>query len=269
MKYFAMNDSTEISPYFSVIMVTFNAEFCIERSLNSLKNQKCKDWELRVVDGGSSDNTLELVKLSEIERCIITSKRDAGIYDAMNYGITTSNGRWLYFLNAGDELSGPDVLEGIKATIEKSGILPDVVYGDIETKRRDIRVRNNQLVNGPSDFIRKIPLCHQSVFYKRSCFDDGNLYDTRYAVCADYHHLAGLSHSNHRFVKYDGTVAVYALGGYSHKKLRLLQVERFKIVKEIFGNIGSLAFAPFFVFAYCKAILLEILEPWKNKRCAK
>lgn len=251
-----MDKVTRKHPFFTIVMVTFNAEKCINRSLESLVSQTCLDWELRLVDGESSDSTLDIVKSMNFNRCIITSIPDNGIYDAMNYGVNSSSGDWILFLNAGDLLHNPNVMDDVKNCIEQIDLNPDLVYGDIEIFDGIKSERLVQEVDSDGDFKFRIPLCHQSVFYSRRCFENGNRYDMRYAVCADYYHMAKLFLKGYKFVKCNAVIAKYSLGGFSHRKLQTLQCERLQIVRELFGFWGALQFIPKFLYEYAKATLI-------------
>ena len=91
-----------MQPLFSIITITYNASSTLPATLKSVKEQTCKLYEYIVVDGKSSDNTVELAKNADIDNCKIVSERDRGLYDAMNKGLGMANGDYVIFLNAGD-----------------------------------------------------------------------------------------------------------------------------------------------------------------------
>ena len=102
-------------PKFSIITVTYNAASVIEPTLQSILAQSYRNIEFLLIDGGSSDNTVEVVKKSGVEIAVLVSERDKGLYDAMNKGIARATGDYLCFLNAGDSFHAPDVLEKMAA----------------------------------------------------------------------------------------------------------------------------------------------------------
>ena len=89
-------------PTLSIITVCYNAAPYITATLESAFTQSFQDFELIIVDGKSSDNTLVLLKPFQSKISLIVSEKDHGIYDAMNKGVALARGEWIYFLNAGD-----------------------------------------------------------------------------------------------------------------------------------------------------------------------
>jgi glycosyltransferase involved in cell wall biosynthesis len=100
------------SPRFSIVSIAFQDQAGVQRTVASVDDQTCQDWEHLIVDGGSTDGTAEwLRRLPKDERRAWTSEPDRGIYDAMNKGLARSAGDLIVFLNAGDCLSHARVLE--------------------------------------------------------------------------------------------------------------------------------------------------------------
>ena len=91
-----------MTPTFSIITVTWNAAKVIPPTLKSVKAQSCTDYEYLVVDGASTDQTLQLVNEAGIAGTRIVSERDNGLYDAMNKAIRLAKGKYLIWMNAGD-----------------------------------------------------------------------------------------------------------------------------------------------------------------------
>ncbi|HDY89306.1 MAG TPA: glycosyltransferase, partial [bacterium] len=111
----------------SIITVTYNAEACLEKTIQSVINQTYKNIEYIIIDGGSSDKTLSIIKKYKkyIKYCI--SEPDKGIYDAMNKGIKIAKGDYINFLNAGDFYYENNVLSYLFDNLDKS---VDLLYGD-------------------------------------------------------------------------------------------------------------------------------------------
>ena len=108
----------------SIITITFNAEKTLRRTMESVANQTCRDYEHIVIDGASRDRTLAIARSYEGVR--ILSEPDRGLYDAMNKGIAMARGEYLLFLNAGDTFSGPEVLEAYAERTRKGD---DIIFG--------------------------------------------------------------------------------------------------------------------------------------------
>ena len=115
------------SPKISVITVTYNCEDTIEYTLLSLKQQLYKDYELIIVDGGSTDSTLKIIHEFDDIVNVMISEKDNGIYDAMNKGIKMSKGEFIFFLNAGDILYDNNVLVKVSESMDNGY---DIIYGD-------------------------------------------------------------------------------------------------------------------------------------------
>ena len=173
------------SPLFSIILPTFRVEAVITGCLESILRQTCTDYEILVMNGGSNDKTLEMVSTQAAAfdgRLILHSGKDAGVYDAMNKGIRSAKGEWLYFLGADDRLHDPQVLEKTSRFFHHQ---PDrhLVYGDVimrsDSRRYDGRFDLNKL-------LLQRNICHQAIFYRRTVFNQVGHYNLRYRIWADW-----------------------------------------------------------------------------------
>src|SRR5258706_1902384 len=151
-------------PFFSIIIPVFNASQTIQNCLASMENQTFTDYEIIIVDGLSSDDTLLKISQSSqhLSNLKVLSEKDEGIYDAMNKGIAASQGRYLYFLGSDDTLYSPTVLETIYSSIQKENN-PDLIYGNVLLGDTDF------VHNGEYDLTRLfyLNICHQSIFYSQ------------------------------------------------------------------------------------------------------
>lgn len=169
------------SPYFSIIIPTYNCGDKLARSLDSALAQDA-DYEILIMDGASTDGTAEIIKSyakrnPDLIRWV--SEKDAGVYDAMNKGIDLARGKYLYFLGAGDTLR-PGALARIRKEAPDQGAA--FVYGDVYYVSQD-RICKGEF-SRPS-FVHN-NLCHQVIFYERSVFELVGKYETRYPVLADW-----------------------------------------------------------------------------------
>lgn len=168
-------NSAETKPV-SIITVTFNAEKTLDRAIESVLGQDVALFDYYIIDGGSSDGTVDIIKKYEDNLAGWLSEKDSGIYDAMNKGITYSRGKWIYFLGADDVLA-----EGIIAKV-----LP-YLTDDLSILYGNVQFDNGYLMK--SSFSKRILLQntihHQSAFYRRSNFLHFK-YDTRLKAISDY-----------------------------------------------------------------------------------
>ncbi|MGB8507355.1 MAG: glycosyltransferase family 2 protein [Pyrinomonadaceae bacterium] len=163
---------------FSVIIPTFNCGRKLAATIESVLSQPGQLFELIVVDGGSTDETLDVIEEYRGEIRFI-SEADRGVYDAFNKGIRMSSGKYIYFLGAGDRLR-----EGVLETV--AGMLPEgelaFVYGDAYLVRSDFRMG----CEFRKKYFRVWNICHQAIFYERTIFDVVGEFDLKYRVYADW-----------------------------------------------------------------------------------
>lgn len=169
-------------PSFSIITVCFNAISVLPQTAASLRAQHCQDYEWVVIDGASTDGTLEWVRAQSPD--VLVSERDRGIYDAMNKGIAQGRGDWLFFLNAGDQFADANVLGDVLAEIAKEPAV-DLLYGDVVyvgqqgARRKCFNwIARRNLVFGD--------LCHQAVFGHRRLFEKYGVFDDSLRFNADF-----------------------------------------------------------------------------------
>ncbi len=168
----------------SIISVTFNNAEGLEKTITSITEQTIQDFELIVVDGGSTDETKSVVNKYEGIIDVFVSEKDNGIYDAMNKGIAFARSEYCLFLNAGDCFFSKNVLEEVLPFLDKK----DVVYGDsFKVKpyyRRKITYPDKLSL---LDFYRITPpLHHQASFIRKELFDVYGNYDLNLPVFADW-----------------------------------------------------------------------------------
>lgn len=175
-------------PFFSIIIPSFNSSLTITRCINALLNQTFKDFEIIVVDGGSTDATLPLLaeQYSNNSRVKIYCQKDSGIYDAMNKGISYSRGKWLYFLGSDDELYQDDVLQEVYAKLSTSEF--DFAYGSVKVVGDVKWAKDGTIYDGEYDDVKitKQNICHQAIFYGSHIISKFGKYDLKFPLCADW-----------------------------------------------------------------------------------
>lgn len=217
---------------FSIITVCYNAEKEIEKTIKSVLEQSCRDYEYIIVDGKSSDGTLLLCNKyqSEFQRknikFRIVSGKDNGIYDAMNKGYLLAEGQWITFLNAGDTYCSNIILEYLKKSI-----LPedDVVYGDTIVRYDGKKKSLYKLNQCPElkEIENRMIMCHQSVLIKRDNMN--RQFNTKYRISADYDMILGLYLDNRNFHYLHSPICIYQLDGISERDSILLRKEACEI----------------------------------------
>lgn len=120
----------------SVITVAYNSAGTIADTLRSIAGQTHPDIEHIIIDGGSTDTTLDQVRQHDRRGAVVVSESDAGIYDAMNKGLALAEGDYVGFLNADDQFASPDSMAHLVAAIDPTDPC-DVIYGDLDYVRAD------------------------------------------------------------------------------------------------------------------------------------
>lgn len=167
----------------SVILPTRNAAAHLEACLESLRRQTFHDFEVCVVDACSEDGTRELVSsyMGEGMALRLLSEPDDGVYEAMNKGIASARGEWLYFIGADDVLHDDHVFADMVCHLSEGKA--DIVYGDVLQKT------DGRRYCGSSSWHRLIHdcnVCHQAIFYRRSVFERMGGFDEKYRSWADW-----------------------------------------------------------------------------------
>lgn len=161
----------------SIIIPTYNSSATIKTCIESIRTQSYYDWEIVIIDGMSTDDTIISAKSYEDDRIRIVSEYDSGVYDAMNKGVDIALGDWLFFLGSDDFLCRSTVFEEILPYLCKD---LDVVYGDVIS---DAWSEPLGEWNYDSLWSNR---CHQSIFYNKRFFKDANRYNLKYKIWADH-----------------------------------------------------------------------------------
>lgn len=206
----------------SIIVPTRNAGAELEACLSSLGDQRFTGYEVLVIDGQSTDGTLERVKAHAGRHVRWLSEPDRGVYDAMNKGVDRARGEWLYFLGADDVLHDGEVLSDVAATVASADL--DLVHGDVIEKRSGARYGGEFTLDR---LLFEGNLCHQSVFYRRSLFERLGGYNLRYPIWADWEfNIRCFRHPGLRARWMNRVIAVYReRSGISREEDALLKKE--------------------------------------------
>jgi glycosyltransferase involved in cell wall biosynthesis len=231
-------------PVVSIITVVRNDAVRLQQTISSVSKYKGSHTEFIIIDGASSDNTCDVIRSNARLIDQFTSEPDRGIYDAMNKGISLSHGKYLLFLNAGDEL-----LTDLEQIVTAQPDSPVLIYGRANMIAPDGTVRyiQGKRIKHTRRFLKGMPLCHQAILYRR---DAMLKYDLRFKVISDrvltYHIVCSHGLTNTRFINcifvnyYDGGFS----GNYPFKLLREEEDLFFKSVGKsyyiIIKNINAL-----------------------------
>jgi len=178
-------------PLVSVITAVRNGEKHLTDTVESIIAQTYSRWEYLVIDGGSTDRTVDIIRSYQAKLAYWSSEPDAGISDAFNKGIGRAKGDYILFLNSDDLLAGPDAIATVVGVATATG-MPALVYGDCMVVSREglqpVYTVSRQF--SPSSFLWGHAPPHPSMFFHRSYFERYGLYDVTFKIAMDLELLA-------------------------------------------------------------------------------
>lgn len=208
-------------PLVSIYTVVFNDETGIRKTIESLLYQTYNNIEYIIVDGGSTDSTIDIIKEYEKKISIFITEKDDGIYDAMNKAIKVSNGVLIGLLNSGDYFHS-DAVENIIQMYNENNNRDDIIYSGAMNKVNDkgeilytVRFNKNSLENK----FYTMPINHTSTFVPMKVFNKIGVYNLDLKITADYEFILRALH-NGVYIKHTNKVlADMLMGGVSDDKI--------------------------------------------------
>jgi glycosyltransferase involved in cell wall biosynthesis len=174
-------------PVFSIITITYNAAHCLKETILSVVNQSYPGVEYLVIDGASTDGTVDIIRQYEAKISYWTSEADKGLYDAMNKGLRRATGDYVWFMNAGDTLHSADVVRQMVALLQKDKPWPDIIYGETALMGEKGERLGLRRLRAPErltwrSFRMGMLVSHQSFIVKRTI---APLFDLQYRYSSD------------------------------------------------------------------------------------
>jgi len=225
-------------PRLSIIMAVRNVGASIDTTLRSLCAQTWTGWELIIIDGASTDDTLAALAPFQDHIATLISEPDQGIADAWNKALPHCRGEWVLFLGAGDRLWQADTLVQAMPVLDSLAPECGVCYGQVAVADHDGRIveqLGKPWEAAVLDLPTAMPIPHQGTFQRRALFDRTGGFDTslRYAIDYDFM-LRTLPRSPPHFMNM--TVSVFAEGGVSTRpELRLAVMREYRQVRRRYG----------------------------------
>lgn len=224
-------------PKLSIITVVRNGEDTIKPTIESVITQTHTDYEYLIIDGKSSDNTMNVIQPYEEHISKIISEQDKGVYDGMNKGLALATGDYVLFLNAGDELASTDTLESLFHAKEGA----DLYYGEtlimtpggkVIGTRTELTSRKLPSQLRKNDFLNGQVVSHQSFVPKRVLCPT---FELRYKCSSDIDWMLKIVSKSGVIIKTDTSISRYLQGGISDRKLKTCWIERFQILTKHFN----------------------------------
>lgn len=248
---------------FTVVTCTYNAEHVLQRTLDSVKKQSYCNLEHLIMDGGSTDKTLAMVKAYQhknskgenAHEIVMVSEPDRGLYDAMNKSIDRATGDYLVFLNAGDVFPSADTLEYVEGCVGEGETLPGVLYGDTDIVNEEGRFLRHRRLAPPAhltwrSFRWGMLVCHQS-FYARADIAKTIHYNLNYRYSADVDWCIRIMRECKRLGlpmrNVHAVITNYLDGGMSVQNHHDSLKERFLVMRSHYGLLTTLFVHGWFV----------------------
>ena len=235
----------------SIITATYNAEATLERTLQSVAQQTYSDIEHLIIDGASTDRTLEIAR--QYPHATVFSEPDKGLYDAMNKGLQRATGDYLCFLNAGDKLHSKETLAHIVSSVPDSSPI-GVIYGDTYIVDEQGQFLRNRRLTPPEhltwqSFKEGMLVCHQAFYINRQI---ALPYDMTYHFSADFDWcIRCMKEGEKRGMQnlyLHEPVADYLAEGMTTANHQASLKERFKIMAKHYGLLPTIGQHIWFIF---------------------
>ncbi|MEG1543971.1 MAG: glycosyltransferase family 2 protein [Tannerellaceae bacterium] len=248
-----------MQPQFSIITITYNASQWLERTMLSVLSQSYPNIEYIIIDGASTDGTVDIIKQYASGVSFWVSEPDKGLYDAMNKGLKRATGDYVWFINAGDTLYTSDTVQRLSAAIQKKSGLPDVIYGETAIVDADGMFLGMRRLKAPlrltwRSFRRGMLVCHQSFIPKREI---APLYNMNYRLSADYDWCIQCLKKAERVYNSQRTLSNFLEEGMSsvHRKASLK--ERYAIMCVHYGMLSTVLMHGWFALRFYTAKWLK------------
>jgi len=226
------------TPLVTIVTVTYNLikqgrQKLMVQSLESVHNQSYQNVEHIIIDGASTDGTLDFLKTYEQKGWIkIYSEKDNGIYDAMNKGINKAKGKYIAFLNSDDFYHNLDAIKWAVQRLEETG--SDFAYGT--TKCLDVNNVIRMFYPYKELVMTQMPFCHQSLFCKKSLLEKER-FDTQFKLAADYDLILRCFLKNYKRAQIDAEIATYRMDGLSGSRYEDCVADYKRVYRKNYGKL--------------------------------
>jgi glycosyltransferase involved in cell wall biosynthesis len=214
----------------------------VARAIESVLSQDYGAVEYIIIDGASSDGTLEIAHSYGNRISRIVSEPDHGIYDAMNKGLALVSGTYVLFINSDDFFAHPGALTSLVLARLVHDNSPSICYSDFIKDYPSLD--RSMLIKANPQLQRGFALCHQAMLVDRSVYKLVGKFDVRFRCAADHEWTVRAKSAGVRFIKADiPPTAVFTHGGTSHSSYRASRREAGEVILKEYGTVAYLRYS--------------------------
>lgn len=241
-----VESNTPEIPRVTIVTVVFNAKAHIEKTLLSVLGQTYPNLEYIVIDGGSTDGTIDIIKNYQCYLGYWHSEQDSGIYDAMNKGLEKAKGQWICFMNAGDEFHSNETISEL-VPLQSQGAI--IIYGGVEILYSDFS--RIQWPGVPGKLWQGMQFSHQSALINVE-YHSAHPYNIKNKIAADLEFIYKAYLTGQFFIRRDIIVARVITGGVS-------EANRIKTILASCDAICGQRFSPLIRLYYLGRLITSML----------
>lgn len=220
-----------VVPIFSIVTITLDNLYGVRATRTSIEEQSLRDFEWIVVDGASTDGTVEELENCELANFFWTSEKDSGLYNAMNKGLARCRGRYIVFMNAGDRFASADVLERVNSGITACGSQPHIVFGDAIEETEDGKQLYKK-ARAVDELHYGMHTHHQAMFYSAEALQ-GLWFDESFRISADYDLTCRVYMRDGGSLALNFPFCIFARGGVSEKRTQVGRQENWRVQRDV------------------------------------
>jgi glycosyltransferase involved in cell wall biosynthesis len=235
-------------PLVTLVTVVLNGESLLEETIQSVISQTYPNIEYLIIDGGSTDRTLDIIRKYEHAINYWVSEKDGGIYEAMNKSMRVANGDWIFFIGADDRFCSKNTVEYSVSQMKKKDA---IYYGNV------ILSNSGKIYGGKFNKYKLMQqnICHQSIFYPVTIYKNKN-YDTQFKLLADYKYNIELAGDKVNFIYMPEVIVIFNEHGMSCNGDEKFNTNKLRLIRSSFGIF-------YYVIKLVRTYLAEIYKGTK------
>ncbi|WP_203293136.1 glycosyltransferase family 2 protein [Luteirhabdus pelagi] len=221
-------------PRISIITVNYNDAEGLQKTMDSVLGQSFSDFEYVVIDGGSSDNSAQVIEERQRQLAYWVSEADTGVYEAMNKGLRQAKGDYVLFLNSGDRFHSTEVLERVAPALTTG---EDILYGNMVFQGKNTEFLREYPDTLTFQYFLERSIPHPAAFIQRSLFDQLFYYSEVFKIVSDWEffiYAVCIKRVSYRHIP--ETISIFQMDGLSNdpKNAALMMEEKMKVYRNYF-----------------------------------